>query len=78
MPEILPFNDPERPIEFKRSDVPLKVRSFPLHRVRLLAGPYHDAQEWNRGYMARLPVDRVARATRPSGAIPKSSSLASE
>ncbi len=72
MPEIPPFNDPERPIEFKRSDVPLKVRPFPLHRVRLLAGPYHDAQEWNRGYMARLPVDRLAHNFRVNAGLPTS------
>ena len=31
-----------------------------MTQVRLLPGSvYHDAQEWNRGYMARLAADRL-------------------
>ena len=55
--EIPPF---QAPIEFTRKDVPAKVRPFPMTQVRLLPGSmFHDAQEWNRGYMQRLPADRL-------------------
>src|ERR1035437_9987917 len=48
------------PIEFKRSFVAAKARPFPMTQVRLLPGSmFHDAQEWNRGYMSRLPADRL-------------------
>jgi hypothetical protein len=59
LPDVPPFDDPKNPIEFARSAVAAKVQPFPMTQVRLLAGPFHEAQEWNRGYMARLPVDRL-------------------
>src|SRR5947208_16828748 len=51
LPEVPPF---QAPIEFSRAPVPARVEPFPLTQVRLLAGPYNDAEEWNRGYMQRL------------------------
>jgi DUF1680 family protein len=46
--------------EFKRKDVPAKTRPFAMTQVRLLPGSmFHDAQEWNRGYMSRLSADRL-------------------
>jgi len=57
-PEIPPFQDP---IEFSRHDVAPKLRSFAMTQVRLLPGPFQEAQEWNRGYMSRLPADRLTR-----------------
>src|SRR5450432_798409 len=46
MPEVPPF---QAPIEFARNPVPAKVEPFPLTQVRLLAGPYKEAEEANRG-----------------------------
>ena len=50
----------DAPIDFKRKDVAAKVQPFPMTQVRLLPGSmFHDAQEWNRGYMSRLAADRL-------------------
>src|ERR1019366_8199146 len=46
-------------IEFTRKDVGLKARPFPQTQVRLLPGIFHDAQDWNQGYMSRLDADRL-------------------
>ena len=56
IPEIPPFQEP---LTFTRKDAPTRVRPFPMSQVRLLDGPFKDAQEWNRGYMQRLPADRL-------------------
>ncbi len=55
-PEVPPF---EAPIEFTRQDVPAKVKPFPMTAVKLLPSAYTEAAEWNRGYMQRLPSDRL-------------------
>src|ERR1044071_6457428 len=55
-PEVPPF---EGAIEFHRNPQRVKAEPFPMTQVRLLAGPFHDAQEWDRGYMARLSADRL-------------------
>ena len=50
----------ESPLEFTRQDVVPQVEPFPMQHVRLLpASIYFEAREWNRGYMARLPADRL-------------------
>jgi DUF1680 family protein len=66
-PEVPPF---EAPLEFSRRDVPSKVKPFAMTQVRLLDGPFKDAQEWNRGYMSRLPVDRLVRNFRVNAGLP--------
>ena len=66
-PEVPPF---EAPIEFTRKDVAPKVKPFPMTQVRLLPGVYHDAQEWNRGYMSRLPADRLLYNFRENAGLP--------
>jgi DUF1680 family protein len=66
-PEIPPFQEP---LTFSRSDVKPKVRPFPMTAVRLLDGPFRDAQEWNRGYMSRLPVDRLVRNFKVNAGLP--------
>lgn len=68
-PEIPPFQDP---IEFVRKDVAPRLQPFPMTQVRLLAGPFHDAQEWNRGYMSRLPADRLTHNFRLNAGLPSS------
>jgi DUF1680 family protein len=66
--EVQPFDGP---IEFARKDVQPKAQSFPMTQVRLLPGSmFHDAQEWNRGYMARLPVDRLVYNFRANAGLP--------
>ncbi len=66
-PEVPPF---EGPPEFSRKDVPPKVRLFAMTQMlRLLDGPFKDAQEWNRGYMSRLPVDRLVRNFRVNAGL---------
>src|SRR5215468_3650154 len=55
-PEVPPFDTMP---EFARKDAPKKVEPFPLTQVRVTGGVYKDAQEWNRGYMARLGADRL-------------------
>src|SRR5713101_8392747 len=50
----------EGPIEFTRRRIEPKAEPFPMSQVRLLPDSvYYDAQEWNRGYMARLGADRL-------------------
>jgi uncharacterized protein len=56
VPDQAPF---EEPLSFTRSDIAAKVQPFPMTQVRLLAGPFADAAEWNRGYLERLREDRL-------------------
>jgi uncharacterized protein len=69
-PEVPPFDGP---IEFTRKDLAPKVQSFPLTQVKLLPGPYRDAQEWNRGYMARLDAPRLLYNFRQNAGLPTGS-----
>jgi len=66
---ILPFKDP---IQFTRKDVPAKVQPFPMDRVRLLPSAFLEAAEWNRGYMNRLPADRLLHSFRLNAGLPSS------
>ena len=49
-PEVPPFDGA---LSFARNERPPRVQPFPMTQVRLLAGPYKDAQEWNHGYLTR-------------------------
>src|SRR5579872_440380 len=69
-PEVIPF---EPPIQFSRRDVKPKVEPFPMSQVRVTAGVYKDAQEWNRGYMSRLPEDRLLYNFRQNAGLPMGS-----
>ena len=67
-PETPPF---EGPLEFSREDLTIKAEPFPMTQVRLLPNSiYHDAQEWNRGYMGRLAVDRLLYTFRANAGLP--------
>src|SRR5262249_3430483 len=58
-------------LEFRRQHVTPKAEPFPMSRVRLFPGSaYHDAQEWNRGYMARLTADRILYTFRANAELP--------
>ncbi len=41
-----------------------------MTQVRLLPGAFHDAQEWNRGFMSRLPVDKLVYNFRANAGLP--------
>jgi DUF1680 family protein len=67
-PETPPFDGP---LVFSRNDVARKAEPFPMAQVRLLPGSaYHDAQEWNRGYMSRLTADRLLYTFRVNAGLP--------
>ena len=55
-PEVEPFAGT---IEFTRHDVAPKVQPFSMTEVRVTGGIFKDAEEWDRGYMSRLPADRL-------------------
>ena len=59
------------PLEFTRREVAPRVQPFPMSQVRLLPNNvYFDSQEWNRGYMARLPADRILYTFRANAGLP--------
>ena len=71
LPDAPPF---DAPLDFTRNDVAARVEPFPMPRVRLLPHSiFHDAQEWNRGYMARLAADRLLYTFRANAGLPTGS-----
>src|SRR5207248_3071604 len=57
VPDIPPF---EGTLEFARHPLTRKAEPFPMAQVKLLPNSiFHDANEWNSGYMARLSADRL-------------------
>ena len=62
------------PIEFTRRDIPLQARPFPMTQVRLLPSIFHDAQDWNQGYMSRLALDKLLYNFRVNAGLPPGSS----
>lgn len=68
-PETPPF---QGTLLFKPNEVPAKVQAFPMTSVRLLPGPFHDALEWNRGYLRRLSADRLLHNFRVNSGLPSS------
>lgn len=68
VPDAPPFAGP---LTFARNPVTPKVTPFPMTSVRLQPGTvFHDAQEWNRGYMARLDADRLLYTFRVNAGLP--------
>ena len=47
-------------------------KPFPLGDVTLEAGPLQQARDWNRGYMLRLPNDRLLHNFRVNAGLPSS------
>jgi uncharacterized protein len=47
-----------------------RVRTFPLGAVRLLEGPFRDAQQVNTAYMKRLLTDRLLHNFRVTAGLP--------
>jgi DUF1680 family protein len=65
----------DAPLEFTRRDVAAKALPFPMTQVRLLPGSmFHDAQEWNRGFLSRLAADRLLYNFRANAGLPVGSS----
>ncbi len=62
----------EEPLSFTRGYVPVKVQPFPMTQVRLLAGPFADAAEWNGGYLERLREDRLIHNFRVNAGLASS------
>src|SRR5579863_6821232 len=61
----------EDKLEFRRNVVPPQVEPFPMSQVRLLPNSiFHEAQEWNRGYMERLAADRLLYTFRANAGLP--------
>jgi uncharacterized protein len=61
----------EGKLDFARNEIAPKAEPFPMTQVRLLPNSiFHDAQEWNRGYMARLAPDRMLYTFRANAGLP--------
>jgi DUF1680 family protein len=58
------------PIGFARNPIQSKLQEFALGEVTLETGPLHDAREWNRGYLMRLPNDRLLHNFRVNAGLP--------
>jgi hypothetical protein len=70
---IFSLDEPEpfaAPIHFSRNPMQPRVREFDLSEVTLEAGPLQLAREWNRGYLMRLPNDRLLRNFRVNAGLP--------
>jgi hypothetical protein len=70
---IFSLDEPEpfaAQIVFARNPIQPKVREFSLSEVTLEAGPLQQAREWNRGYLMRLPNDRLLRNFRVNAGLP--------
>jgi len=67
------INEPEpfaENLAFKRGELQLVLLPFKLQQVQLEAGPLKDARDWNRGYMLRLPNDRLLHNFRVTAGLP--------
>jgi DUF1680 family protein len=61
----------ETNLEFALKPIATRAVPFPMTQVRLLPNSlYHDAQEWNRGYMARRDADRMLYTFRANAGLP--------
>jgi uncharacterized protein len=67
--EVEPF---ALPLRFVRNEMRPKLQPFSLGDVTLEAGPLQQARDWNRGYMMRLPNDRLLHSFRVNAGLPSS------
>lgn len=70
LPPEVPFFG--KTIEFSRKEAPIKARPFPLTAVRLLPGPFLQAQDANLSYLLRLNTDRLLHNFRINAGFPSS------
>ncbi|MGD0201864.1 MAG: beta-L-arabinofuranosidase domain-containing protein [Bryobacteraceae bacterium] len=66
-PPAAPFQET---LSFTRKEAPAKVQHFPPAQVRLMAGPFQEAQEENHGVLRRLPADRLIHNFRVNAGLP--------
>jgi hypothetical protein len=64
--EPAPFADE---LVFERKHFRAKLEPFALSEVQLDPGPLQQARDWNRGYMMRLPNDRLLHNFRVTAGI---------
>jgi DUF1680 family protein len=69
IPDVPPF---EGALTFTRQPAAARIRPFAMTEVRLLDGPFKDAEDWNRAYMQRLPADRLLHNFRVNAGLPSS------
>lgn len=65
-------NEPEpfaQPLSFSRREYQPRVRPFALADVQLDDGPLADVREWNRGFLLRIPNDRLLRNFRVNAGL---------
>ncbi len=62
------------PLEFVRNEISPRLQAFPLSNVTLEAGSLKQARDWNRGYMMRLPNDRLLLNFRVNAGLPSNAS----
>jgi hypothetical protein len=60
------------PETFEFRPLALAARPFPMTQVRLLEGPCKQAQDLNRAYLHRLPVDRLVHNFKVNAGLPSS------
>ncbi|MGH9600610.1 MAG: beta-L-arabinofuranosidase domain-containing protein [Terracidiphilus sp.] len=65
--ETEPFAEP---LVFSQGVFAPRVRPFALRDVTLDAGPLRDAREWNRGFILRIPNDRLLRNFMVNAGLP--------
>ncbi|SPE23675.1 conserved exported hypothetical protein [Candidatus Sulfotelmatomonas gaucii] len=57
-------------LEFTHNEMRPKLEAFALNEVTLEAGPLQQARDWNRGYLMRLPNDRLLHNFRVNAGLP--------
>jgi DUF1680 family protein len=65
--EADPFAEP---LSFNFKSATPRLTPFALNQVTLTAGPLQQARDWNRGYMLRLPNDRLLHNFRVTAGLP--------
>jgi DUF1680 family protein len=59
------------PLVFERSEVKPRIQPFPLRDVSLAEdGPYAESRSWSRGFMLRIPADRLLYNFRRTAGLP--------
>ena len=62
--------DDQKPPLSPRLAAPLVVEAFPLPQIRLLDGPFRQAQERDKAYLLSLDVDRLLHTFRLNAGLP--------
>lgn len=69
LPEPGPF---DAPLQFVRNEMPPELKPFSLGDVMMDSGPLQQARDWNRGYIMRLPNNRLLHNFRVNAGLPSS------